>query len=72
MGDIEPYHLSVTPVTDRDLYNVDKQLRDTDTWKLSDRKDKNLDKGDRVNAQSAFRKQRERIRMKVNKDAVQE
>ena len=72
MGDIEPYHLSVTPVTDRDLYNVDKQLRDTDTWKLSDRKDKNLEKGDRVNAQSAFRKQRERIRMKDNKEAVQE
>ena len=70
--DMEPYPLSVTPVSDRDLWNVDDQLRDTDTWKLSDAKDKSIPSGDRVKAQSAFRKQRERLRLKLNKDAVSE
>ena len=69
---MEPYPLSVTPVSDRDLWNVDDQLRDTDTWKLSDAKDKSIPSGDRVKAQSAFRKQRERLRLKLNKDAVSE
>ena len=69
---VEPYPLRVTPVTERDLWDVDTQLRDTDTWKLSDASNKALSAGDRNKAQSARRKQRERIRFKVNKDAVQE
>ncbi len=62
----------VKPVCERDLDNVEGQLRDTDRWKVSDATDKTLDRGQRNLAQSALRKQRERLRFKSYKMAKEE
>lgn len=68
----EPFFLVVVPVSDRNLKDVEAQLRDTDKWKLSDVSDPKLESGDRIKAQSAVRKQRERLRFKASRDAIYE
>ena len=51
---------------------MEGQLRDTKRWKVSDAKDPELDKEEKGLAQSALRKQRERLRFKSYKEAVEE
>ena len=62
----------VRAVCDRDLEDVSDQMRDTTKWKVSDATDPSLSPNTRNLAQSALRKQRERLRFKQYKVAVEE